>query len=156
MLGVTNRGLRPGTKKVTRLPTGSRRKCELIQSIDYAWRELFEAADVVSEGAVRNETDGPVYYGSTSVQLSSSAHGGKYSDNDVEELVKLLAADPHDRVRAVRIACLEAQLRAGCSIGAVRAELTIRSNVCGVRVDVDVEAKIIQQHSARSTKTEHR
>jgi hypothetical protein len=154
MRGVTNRGVRPGPKKVQRLPIGSRRKVELVQCIDYSWRELFEAADVVSEGAVRNESEGPVYYGSTSVQLSSSAHGGKYSEKNVEELVRLLAADPHARVRAVRIACLEAQLRAGCSIGAVRAELTIRSNVRGVRVDVDVEAKVIQQHVVRPTKAD--
>lgn len=111
--------------------------------MDYTWRELLERADVVSEGAIRKESDGPVYYGSTSVLLTSSMSERGYSDADMDNLAKLLTADPHARVRAVRIACLEAQLRAGCDIGAVRAELTIRRDVRGVRLDIDVEARVL-------------
>jgi len=103
---------------------------------------LFEKADVVSEGAVRDESEGPVYYGSTSVLLATSLYGGGFAESDRDAVMQLLTADPHARVRAVRIACLEAQLRARRSIGAVRAELTIRQDARGVRIDIDVEARV--------------
>jgi hypothetical protein len=116
------------------------------------WRELLEKADVVSEGAVRKEVEGSVYYGTTSVLLMPAAKGRKYSVEEVETLVLLLTADPHARVRAVRIACIEAQLRAGCDIGAVRAELTIRRDERGVRIDIDVEARVISDKTLPRTK----
>lgn len=150
---VNPRGPRPGPKKVQRLPIASRRRCEFVQSIDYSWRQIFEAADVVSEGAVRSEADGPVYYGSTSVQLIPAARGQDYSKQDEDELVKLLHVNPHAKVRAVRIACLEAQLRAGCPIGAVKAELTICKSARGVRVNVDVEARVASVHASHTTRT---
>lgn len=143
-----SRIIRPGPRKVRRLPIGSRRTCQFVQSIDYSWRELFEKADVVSEGAVRDEADGPVYYGSTSVLLATSLYGGEYPKADRDILMQLIASDPHARVRAVRIACLEAQLRARRSIGAVRAELTIRLDPRGVRIDIDVEARATQDLSS--------
>lgn len=145
---VVRRESRPGPRKVQRLPIGSRRTCHLVQCIDYSWRELFEKGDVVSEGAVRDETGGPVYYGSTSVVLASSLHGGGYPDAHRETVLQLLMADPHARARAVRIACLEAQLRARRSIETVRAELTFRLDPRGVRVDIDVEARVALELTA--------
>jgi hypothetical protein len=142
---VSNRAARPGPKKVERLPIGGRRTCVLLQSVDYTWRELLERADVVSEGAVRKEVEGMVYYGSTSVLLVPTTHDQRYTDADIDILANLLTADPHARVRAVRIACLEAQLRAGCDIGAVKAELTIRRDARGVRIDIDVEAPVLNE-----------
>jgi len=150
---VSNRLARPGPKKVERLPIGSRRICSLLQSVDYVWRELLENADVVSEGAVRKEVEGSVYYGTTSVLLMPAAKGRKYSVEEVDTLVLLLTADPHARVRAVRIACIEAQLRAGCDIGAVRAELTIRRDACSVRIEIDVEARVISGKALPRTKS---
>ena len=150
---MSSRDVRPGPKKVQRLPIGSRRTCNFVQSIDYSWRELFEKADVVSEGAVRNESDGPVYYGSTSVLLASSLHGGGYAEAQREALSHLLAVDPHARVRAVRLACLEAQLRARQSIEAVRAELTIRLDPRGVRIDIDIEARVTLELAAGNKAT---
>ena len=52
------RGRGPGLKKAHALPLLSTRKVELWQSSDYRWRELFEGADVMSEGATRGEPDG--------------------------------------------------------------------------------------------------
>jgi len=124
-----------------------------MQSVDYAWRELLERADVVSEGAVRKESDGLVYYGSTSVLLIPSESGRAYSDADMDAFARLLTVDPHARVRAVRIACLEAQLRAGCDIGAVRAELTVRRHARGVRLDIDVEARVLNETFVPQTKS---
>ena len=141
----------PGPKKVQRLPIGSRRSCEFVQSIDYSWQQLFEKADVVSEGAVRVETEGRVYYGSTSVLLATTVYGGVYANTDRETLLRLVEADPHARVRAVRIACLEAQLRARQTIGPIRAELTIRTDPRGVRIDIDIEAPVVaESHTTRS------
>ncbi len=150
---MSNRAARPGPKKVQRLPIGSRRSCVLLQSVDYTWRELLEGADVVSEGAVRREVEGLVYYGSTSVLLVPTVHHQKYTDADLEMLANLLTADPHARVRAVRIACLEAQLRAGCDIGAVKAELTIRRDTRGVRIDIDVEAPVLSESTLPRSKS---
>jgi hypothetical protein len=64
----------------------------------------------------------------------------------------LIASDPHARLRAVRIACLEAQVRSTAPIGRVRAELAVRSDVRGVRVDVDVEARVFSDALPRATR----
>lgn len=114
----------------------------MYKSSDYRWRQLFESADVISEGATRSETEGAVYYGSTSIVLLMRSRGGSVDDDQLEEVSRLVGSDPHARTRAVRIACLEAQLRAGGPIGRVRAELFVRKNPDGVRVDVEVEARV--------------
>jgi hypothetical protein len=139
---VKSKRRRPGLAKTRGQPLLSKRSIELWQSTDYRWRELFEAADVMSEGATREEPDGATYYGSTSVLLTFSSQGGKVPDERAREMERALAVDPHARLRAVRIACLEAQVRAGAPIGRVRAELFVRSDVRGVRVDIDVEARV--------------
>lgn len=139
----------PGLAKTRRLPLLRRRSVELWQSVDYRWRELFENADVMSEGAVRHEAGSSVYYGSTSVLLQSGSRSGAIGDIPMAQLARILAADPHVRLRAVRVACLEAELRAPGPIGRVRAELFVRADRRGVRVDVDVEARLLAD-SARS------
>ena len=96
----------PGPAKARALVIGARRTLELWQSTDYRLRELFEAADVMSEGATRSEPDGATYYGSTSVLLP--------------------------------------QVRSGAPIGRVRAELFVRRDARGIRVDVDVEARVFK------------
>ena len=123
---------------------GTRRTLELWQSADYRLRELFEAADVMSEGATRSEPDGATYYGSTSVLLPFVSHGGAVPKERAREIAGLIASDPHARIRAIRIACLEAQVRSGAPIGRVRAELFVRRDARGIRVDVDVEARVFK------------
>jgi len=88
-----------------------------------------------------------VYYGSTSILLASTLYGGLNSNSDGNTLMRLVEADPHARVRAVRIACLEAQLRARQAIGPIRAELTIRIDPRGVRIDIDIEAPVVVELS---------
>lgn len=117
---------------------------ELWQSSDYRWRELFEAADVMSEGAPRKEPDGLHYYGSTSVLLPTESRGGSVPDELAERLARFVSHDPHARVRAVRIACLEAQLRSGGKLGRVYAELFVREDNRGVRIDVEVDAPVLE------------
>ncbi len=123
------------------------RTAQLWRSTDYGWRELFESADVMSEGAVRDEREGPTYYGSTSVLLPFASRGGKIPDDQAATVHRLIAADPHARLRAVRIACLEAELRAGSRIGQVRAELFVRRDKRGVRIDVDVETLVVGERA---------
>ena len=115
----------PGLRKASSLPLVEKRTVQMWRSSDYRWRELFESADVMSEGAARAEADGPTYYGTTSVLLPSASRGGHVPDADAAHVLRIIAGDPHARLRAVRIACLEAQLRAGAPIGRVRAELFV-------------------------------
>lgn len=116
----------------------------LWQSADYRLRELFEAADVMSEGATRREPDGATYYGSTSVLLPFVSHGGSVPKDRARDIERLIANDPHARIRAIRIACLEAQVRSGAPMGRVRAELVVRRDARGIRVDVEVEARVFE------------
>jgi hypothetical protein len=147
----------PGLRKTAGLPILSQRNLNLWQSTDYRWRELFEAADVMSEGAAREEPDGTVYYGSTSILLPLISGGGGVPDELVSEVARSLSVDPHARLRAVRIACREAQVRSPGPIGRVRAELFVRTDPRGVRVDVEVEARVFLEVGMRGpgpTKTE--
>ena len=136
------RGRGPSLKKTHALPLLSTRKVELWQASDYRWRELFEAADVMSEGATRGEPDGKMYYGSTSILLPFSSRGGLVPDDQVEAVMRLLTRDPHARLRATRIARLEAQVRAAAPIGRVRAELGVSVVKRGIQVAVEVEARV--------------
>jgi len=139
---VKPRGRGPGLKKTHALPLLNSRKVELWQASDYRWRELFESADVMSEGASRSEPDGVVYYGSTSILLPFSSRGGLIPDDLAEQAARLLTRDPHARLRATRIARLEAQVRSAAPIGRVRAELGVSVVAHGVQVSVEVEARV--------------
>ncbi|MEO7033963.1 MAG: hypothetical protein ABI548_08775 [Polyangiaceae bacterium] len=134
----------PGPAKARALSLGKTRTLEFWQSADYRLRELFEAADVMSEGATRTEPDGATYYGSTSVLLPFASQGGSVPKDRAADITRLIASDPHARLRAIRIACLEAQVRSGAPIGRVRAELFVRQDKRGIRVDVEVEARVFK------------
>lgn len=125
------------------------RKVELWQSSDYRWRELFEGADVMSEGATRDEPDGQTYYGSTSILLPFSSRGGLIPDDQGEQVARLLTRDPHARLRATRIARLEAQVRSAAPIGRVRCELGASLATHGVQVSVEVEARVHKELADR-------
>jgi hypothetical protein len=139
---VKPRAKGPGLKKTHALPLVSMRRVELWQSSDYRWRELFEGADVMSEGATRSEPDGDTYYGSTSILLPFSSRGGLIPDDQADLVARLVARDPHARLRATRIARLEAQVRSHAPIGRVRAELGAAVVAHGVQVSVEVEARV--------------
>lgn len=141
----------PGIAKARSEPLIFRRTMPLVKSSDYRLRQLFERADVMSEGKTRDEPEGKTYYGSTSVILTFSSFGGEIPDDRADELRALIAADPHARVRAIRIACLEAQLRARAPIGRVRAELSVRIDRRGLRIDVEVEANVHEEHATTTS-----
>jgi hypothetical protein len=146
---VKARPRRPGLAKAGAQRFVLSRQQEVWQSVDYRWRELFEKADVMSEGAVRRDADGPIYYGTTSVLLPYVSAGGLVPDEFATSVTRLAARDPHARVRAIRIACREAQVRSKDPIGKVRAEFVVRPDSRGVRIDIDVEAPV-HESPARS------
>lgn len=132
----------PGLRKTRGLPLVERRTRELWRASDYRWRELFEHADVMSEGAVRRDADGQTYFGTTSVLLCTRRYGGEIDDSELDDAVRAASRDPHARLRAVRVACLEAQLRCAERLGSINAELSVRADPRGVRIDVEVEARV--------------
>lgn len=143
----------PSIAKTKQIALVERRVRPLVRCTDYRWRELFEAADVISEGAVRHEAQGPTYYGSTSILLSDRSHGGIFEDAERATIRQMLDIDPHGRIRAIRIACLEAQLRAKTEVDSIRAELTFFDEPRGIRITVDVAAAIIVDVPDRSLNT---
>jgi hypothetical protein len=128
--------------KIRSVPLWQRRSVELCTLPPGRWREIFDAADVVSEGAARAEGAGLVYYGTTSVLLRRRSAGGLLPDVDVERLAGLLVHDPHARLLALRIAHREAAARACGTLGPVNAELAIAACARGVAISVEVEARL--------------
>ena len=146
---MESRRRRPGLAKTRAAAFVRQRQVEQWAAIDYRWRELFERADVMSEGAVRNEPNGAIYYGSTSVVLPVVSCGGLIPDDQVELVARALSGDPHARTRAVRVAYLEAQLRAQQPMERLSADLTVRHDARGVTVGVDVEARLLHRSRDR-------
>jgi hypothetical protein len=142
----------PGLAKTRRLPIVREQTLQLWEAADYRCRELFESADVMSEGATRSEPDGIFYYGSTSVVLPVVSCGGLIPDEQVDRVASALRGDPHARVRAIRIAYLEAQLRAQAPIGRLLADVVVRRDRSGVRLDVEVEARVAHGQNASTSR----
>lgn len=139
----------PGLAKTRAAPLLRRRTLYLVATSDGALRDLFERADIVSEGEARREGDVLVYYGTTSLLL-----------RDLEvpihvALARAVALDPHVRVRALRIARREAAARAGGPLGTLHAELTFPEPPGAGRVvalTIDVAAVVLQQARARGAR----
>ncbi|HEY8038238.1 MAG TPA: hypothetical protein VIF15_00520 [Polyangiaceae bacterium] len=136
---------RPGLAKARGLPLVHSRRAVLVRAPDPRWRELFERADIVSEGCARDEAGGRVWYGSTSLILRiepDAAPGG------APFLAGLAARDVHIRLRAVRTAHREASLRAPGRLGRFACEIRVEPDARGVRIDVDVQAPLIERRAS--------
>jgi hypothetical protein len=134
----------PGLAKARALPHLVERMALLCRAPDPAWRDLFARADTVSEGAARSEKQGRVWYGSTSLIL-------RIEGADADRLAKLAAVaerDLHIRLRAVRAAQREACLRAPSRLGRISCEIRVTADPAGVRIDVDLQAPLIEGRSA--------
>ncbi|MFO0642883.1 MAG: hypothetical protein U0183_26880 [Polyangiaceae bacterium] len=120
-----------------------------VRTSDAVWRRAFDAADSVSEGAVRDEGGHRRWYGSTSliVPLLPEATA-PFAPHD------LAARDLHARLRATRLARNEAQSRAPASLGPVQCELRFLPHPRGLRVDVEVEAALIESPGRRPSASE--
>lgn len=116
-----------------------------LRTTEGRWRDLFRRADAVSEGGVKEEQTGRVWYGSTSLIL------GVPVETPVEERAFLLALarkDVHVHVHALRCATREAQSRAPGVLGRTVCELHFSDDPNGLRIDVDVQAPLIARREA--------
>ncbi len=112
-----------------------RRAVELWASVPGAMASYVRAADVVSEGDVRDEGGCRTYYGSTSLLF---VPGPATQAIGAADLCARLSNDPHVRLLALRIAVREATHRAGGGAGSASAEMTFREAPRGILVTVDV------------------
>jgi hypothetical protein len=134
---------RPGLAKARAAPFAVAARRLFVQtSSDPPWRELFERADVVSEGGARDEPQGRIWYGSTSLVLPGSLGGP-----DTALLAALASRSVHVRLRAMRVAHREASLRAPGRLGRLVCEIHISPAAGGVRIDVDVQAPLIERRA---------
>jgi len=106
---------------------------------------MFEAADTVSEGSVKIEDGGAVWYGTTSVILAWPA---SLADSSRDFVAAVAAKDPHVRLRAIRLAHREACLRAPGALGRVECEVSVAAHADGLRIDVDVQAPLTLPRNA--------
>ncbi len=134
----------PGLAKIRAVPLVQRRTVELCAAAPGRWGEIVERADIVSEGRARLEGDLLVYYGSTSVLLLRRSAGGELPDADLPAIAALLRADPHVRLRVLRLARREAEGRAppGAPLGTLHAEIDVAASARGVALLVEVVARL--------------
>jgi hypothetical protein len=130
----------PGLAKARPAPLVEERHPLLAGSTDGRWRDLFDHADLVTEGAAREEPLGRTWYGTTSLILPADGA-------EVALLTLVAARDPHVRLRALRAARREACLRAPGRLGRLACEIRIKPDPRGVRIDVDVQAPLIERRA---------
>ena len=133
----------PGLARARELPLVRTHRTVLTRAEDSRWAALLETADTLSEGTLRDENDRRVWYGSTSFIVPIADR------KDLEFLVAVIARDLHVRLRAVRIACREAGLRAPSRLSQAQCEIKFAVDSRGLRIDVDVQAPLIRRGVGR-------
>lgn len=136
-----------GLRKAQRVPLLITAERQGFRVFDYRLAQLFDCADIVSEGARKpgNSVSDPeqAYFGTTSIVLAPHPSGDVTSAVRPDLLLRLFAWDPHVRLRALRIACREAQVRANGVIDRVRTEIVVSRAPAGIRIHVDLEARVL-------------
>jgi hypothetical protein len=130
------------------MPELVERSGPFIRTTEGRWRDLFSEADAISEGGIKDEKSGRVWYGSTSLIL------GLPVETPVEErafLRALAEKDVHVHVHALRCATREAQSRAPGMLGRTVCEVTFSEDPRGLRIDVDVQAPLIERRRVKRT-----
>jgi len=131
-----------------RAPELVERGGRILRTTEGRWRELFAGADAMSEGAVKEEQGERVYYGSTSLIL------GLPVETPVEDRTFLRAVaekDVHVHVHALRCAHREAQSRAPGMLGRTVCDVRVSEDPRGLRIDVDVQAPLIERRRVTRT-----
>lgn len=138
----------PGLARA-RAPKLIERNGSKVRTTEGRWRELFKAADSISEGSPRQEKDdGRVWYGSTSLIIGLPV---ETSLEDREQLLAIAKKDVHAHVHALRLAHREAQSRAPAELGRVACEVKFETDPRGLRIDVDVQAPLIERRRVTRT-----
>ncbi len=139
----------PGLVKVGKLQAVAHRTVPLVALREGWVANLLDEADVVSEGSVVQELDGPAYYGTTSVHCAVTAEAAASEASSAlgaGQLTAVLLADPHARLRLIRLAHREAAVRAGGPLGVLQAELSgevlRRGGELTIAIVVDVSAAL--------------
>lgn len=136
---------RPGLAKVRGIPLAGRRRIELVALAPPRTLEWIQNADVISEGAERDERGDRYYYGSSSLILSVTDLGA----GDLAAMVRALAADPHVRLHALRVARAEATSRATGVVGTMRADISLHPTAGGLEIVIDVSARVARAARVR-------
>jgi hypothetical protein len=133
-----------------RAPALVERAGDFVRTSEGRWRELFRGADAISEGAVKIEGDERVWYGSTSLILTLPTGT---PEDDPKFLLAIAEKDVHVHVHALRCAHREAQSRAPGLLGRTVCEIRFSVDPRGLRIDVDVQAPLIERRRASRTGT---
>jgi hypothetical protein len=139
-------GKGPGLARTKRAQLFHSRTLRLVAASDARWGELFDTADVMSEGAPRGEGSERAYFGSSNIILLIAPEGPYQSAHN---LAGAVARDPHVRLRAMRVARREAGQRANAPLDRVRTEISVSLCATGVAVHVDVEALVLPDRRVR-------
>jgi hypothetical protein len=130
----------------------TRRTVQLLSVLDGWWARVLDRADVVSEGSRASEPPGGVYYGSTNLRCVPEPRPATLQKLGIGALARLMLADPHVRVRLVRLARREAVARAPGPLGVLRVEITAQPAAAGgegqepssaIDVQLDVSAPVV-------------
>lgn len=114
----------------------------MVRTVEGRWKALFESADVVSEGAAKEEpAGGRSWFGSTSLILVLPV---ETSLEDRAQILAIAQKDVHAHVHVLRAAHREAQSRAPGELGKISCELAFHDDPRGLRIDVDVQAPLIE------------
>ena len=136
---------RPGVAKTKNAPLLRTRTLVLVAGSDARWKALFESADIVSEGAPSGEDPSRLYYGSTDIILRVKPDR---TGETVSSLTTLASADPHVRLRAMRLARVEAAQRASGPLARVESQITVQSRPDGIGVHIELEARVLPDRRA--------
>ena len=101
---------RPGLAKGKKPALLTLLRTERVRATDGRWRELFDDADVMSEGSTREENGQTSWYGFTSLILPLDGS----TDEERAFFAAAAERDLHVRLRAIRIATREATFSATC------------------------------------------
>jgi hypothetical protein len=130
----------PGLAKVHGSPVILAREAVFVRTSRGRWKDLFARADILSEGSARDEPTGRVWYGTTSLILPADGA-------DPALLAAVAERDVHVRLQALRVARREACLRAPARLGRLACEIQVKLDKRGVRIDVDMQAPLIEWSS---------
>lgn len=134
----------PGPVKVRRDLVS---RLERVTTLSLAAEErLFAQAELMTEGALRKDTRGVSFFGSTIITFDIADARvwlrGLDEEGGADLLLTLLSGSVRVRVRAMRLACAEAARRVpDHDLGTARVEIHMRRDAEKVHLDVDLEAR---------------